>query len=44
MAKGNGTLTAMTMATATKMAYKIETVKGIVLETDMGRGGGEDGK
>jgi hypothetical protein len=40
MAKGNGTLTAMTTATATKTAYWMKTVKGTVLEMDMGRRGG----
>jgi hypothetical protein len=40
MAKGDGTLMAMTMAKATKMAKYMETVKGTVPETDMGRGGG----
>jgi hypothetical protein len=41
---GNGTLTAMAMVTATKTAYQAETVNETVLETDMGRGGGKDGK
>ncbi len=44
MAKGNGKLTAMALATATKTAYQAETVKGTILEMDMGRGGGKDSK
>ncbi len=41
---GNGTFTVMATITATKTAYSTETVKGTVLEMDMGRGGGKDGK
>ncbi len=40
MAKGNGTLTAMAMATAKKTAKWTETVKETVLEMYIGRGGG----
>jgi hypothetical protein len=42
--KGNGTSTAMATATATKMAKYMETVKWTVTETDMGKGGGEEGE